>query len=258
MTIRTTAWPSGTPCWVDLAVPDVSAATAFYREVMGWTFVDTGEEFGHYHIAQTGGHAAAAIGPIMQEGQPAAWTVYLASEDADATAKLITDNGGAIMGGPMDIPGSGRMLIAQDAVGGTFGVWQAAGMVGAEIVNEPGSVTWTDARLTDTEAGKTFYAAVFDYEYTPMPGAPDDYSTFSVDGEVRGGIGGMMGAPAAAPSHWLTWFSVADVDAAVAAVEAAGGSVVSPIADTPFGRMGVVTDPFGAGLGLHTAPAAAG
>ncbi len=35
MSIRTDSWPIGTPCWVDLAVPDVPAATEFYAAVLG-------------------------------------------------------------------------------------------------------------------------------------------------------------------------------------------------------------------------------
>lgn len=251
MTVRETPWPAGTPCWADLAVPDVPAAGAFYGAVLGWSFVDTGEQFGHYTVAQTGGRAAAAIGPVLQEGQPSAWTVYLASEDADATAKLIDDNGGTVLVEPMDIPGNGRMCVALDATGGAFGVWQADGMLGFEIANEPGSVVWTDARLTDPVVGTAFYAAVFGYAYEPVAGEPADYATFSVGGEVAGGMGGMLGAPPGVPSHWLTYFSVGDVDAAVAAAQAGGGAVVVPAEDSPFGRMTVLTDPFGAVLALH-------
>jgi uncharacterized protein len=254
VTTRSTPWPAGTPCWVDIAVPDVTAATAFYGAVLGWSFVDSGEEFGHYNIAQTDGKAAAAIGPVMQEGQPTVWTVYLASDDADATAKLITENGGTLLFDPMDIPGNGRMCVAMDPTGGAFGVWQSAGMNGFEIANVPGSVTWTDARLTDADAGKAFYSAVFGYTYQEVPGAPDDYGTVHIGDDPVGGMGGMMGAPAGVPSHWITYFSVADVDTALATAQSAGGSVVMPPADTEFGRMSVVTDPFGATFALHQPP----
>ncbi|MBN9103338.1 MULTISPECIES: VOC family protein [unclassified Pseudonocardia] len=254
MSHRDTPWPAGTPCWVDLAVPDLPAALTFYGSVMGWTFVDSGEAFGHYTIAQVDGRAAAAIGPVMQEGTPTVWTVYLASEDADATAKLITDNGGTLLFPPMEIPGNGRMTVAIDPTGGSFGVWQAIGMNGFGLANEPGSVTWTDIRLADVTAGKEFYSAVFGYTYQPVEGAPDDYSTVHAGGDPVGGAGGMMGAPAGTPSHWLTYFAVPDADAAVAAAEQGGGKVVSPMEDTPFGRMGVLTDPFGATFALIQLP----
>jgi predicted enzyme related to lactoylglutathione lyase len=260
MSTRTDPWPAGTPCWVDLSVPDVAAAVAFYSEVIGWTFVDTGADYGGYHIGQMDGRAAAGIGPVMQEGQPSAWTVYFASDDVDATAKLIGEHGGSIFAGPMDIAGNGRMLIAADPTGGVFGVWQQTGMIGCEFQDEPGAFTWDDARLTDVEAGKRFYADVFGFRYAPLgpeAGESGDYETFDLGdpGRPAGGIGGMMGAPPGTSSHWLAYFTVADADAAVTAVGDGGGTVLMAPEDTPFGRIGVVADPFGAMFGLHAAPA---
>jgi predicted enzyme related to lactoylglutathione lyase len=259
MPTRTEPWPAGTPCWVDLAVPDVAGAVAFYAAVVGWSFVDTGADYGGYQIAQMDERAAAGIGPVMQEGQPSAWTVYLASDDVDATAKLIGEHGGSVFAGPMDIPDAGRMLIAADPTGGVFGVWQQTGMIGSAVLDEPGAFTWDDARLHDVEAGKRFYADVFGFRYAPLgpeAGETSDYEVFSIgDERPAGGIGGMMGAPPGTPSHWLAYFTVADVDASVEAVGDGGGSVIMPPEDTPFGRIGVVRDPFGAVFGLHSAPA---
>jgi uncharacterized protein len=246
MPTRDTPWPAGTPCWVDLSAPDLPKAVEFYSSVLGWSLVDKGEEFGHYYIAEVGGRAAAGIGPVMQEGQPSFWTVYLATDDADGTAKLITEHGGGLLFEPMDVPGQGRMAIATDAVGGVFGIWQAAGMNGIGVYNEHGGLTWEDARLTDPGAGKRFYTDVFGYSYQPVPGAPEDYGTFHVGGDPLGGMGGMMGAPEGTPSHWVAYFSVPDADAAVAAVERGGGSVLMPAETTPYGRMAAVADPFGA------------
>jgi predicted enzyme related to lactoylglutathione lyase len=250
MTIRETTWPGGMPCWVDLAVPDVSAATLFYRVVLGWSFVDTGPELHHYTVCRTFRRAAAAIGPQAVADQPSAWTIYLASDDADRTAKLIEENGGALVVEPTDIGDNGRMCVAVDACGGLFGVWQAIETIGLEITDEPGSLIWTDARLTDPAAGRVFYTAVFGHTHQPVPGAPDDYGTFHVGDRVGGGMGGMLGT-AGAPAHWLSYFSVDDVDATVADALGVGGIVVEPPQDTPFGRTALLTDPFGATFGLH-------
>ena len=257
MSTRTDPWPAGTPCWVDLSVPDVEGAVAFYAAVLGWTFVDSGPDYGNYQIAQMDGRAAAGVGPIMQEGQPSAWTVYLASDDVDATAKLIGEHGGSIYAGPMDIPGNGRMLIAADPTGGVFGVWQQTGMIGSALIDEPGAFVWDDVRLKDVEAGKRFYADVFGLRYSPLGPEGDDmpdYETFTQPGgsEERpaGGMGGMMGAPPGTPSHWLAYFAVADTDAAVSAVGDGDGRVLMSPEDTPWGRVAVVTDPFGAVFGL--------
>ena len=121
---------------------------------------------------------------------------------------------------------------------------------------------WDDARLHDVEAGKRFYADVFGYRYAPLGpevGETGDYEIFTTDGErPLGGIGGMMGAPPGTPSHWLAYFTVADIDASVEAVGDGGGTVLRSPEDTPFGRIGVVRDLFGAPFGLHSAPAGGG
>ena len=81
MPTRDTPWPAGTPCWADLSVPDLPKAVEFYSAVLGWSLVNSGEEFGNYHIAQVNGQAAAGVGPVMAEGQPSFWTLYIASDD---------------------------------------------------------------------------------------------------------------------------------------------------------------------------------
>jgi predicted enzyme related to lactoylglutathione lyase len=254
MPTRDTPWPAGTPSWADLSVPDLAKAIEFYSAVLGWTLVDSGEEFGHYSIAQVDGRAAAGIGPVMAEGQPSFWTLYIASDDADATAKLVGEHGGTVVMPPMDIPGNGRMCIAADPTGAVFGVWQAIGMIGAGVFNEPGGIVWEDARLSDVEAGRTFYTDVFGWSYGEIPGMDiSQYGTFTTGGDPLGGLGGLMGDPEGTPSHWLVYFGVPDADAAFATVERLGGTVLRPAEDSPFGRMGVVADPFGAPFAIHQA-----
>ncbi|HWM58475.1 MAG TPA: VOC family protein [Pseudonocardia sp.] len=250
MTIRESIWPTGTPCWVDIAVPDVAEAMMFYRSVLGWSYVDTGPELNHYTVCRTFRRDAAAIGPAPSTTQPSAWTVYLASDDADTTAKLIVENGGTLVVEPADVGHNGRMCVALDPCGGMFGVWQAIETIGVEIIDEPGALVWTDARLTEPAVGMDFYAAVFGYDYQPVPGAPDGYSTFAVGGRTAGGMGGMLGSTGA-PSHWLAYFAVDDVDATVADAAVVGGLVRQPPQDTPFGRTALLSDRFGATFGLH-------
>ncbi len=257
MPTRDTPWPAGTPSWADLSVPDLPKAVEFYSAVLGWTLVDSGDEFGNYHIAQVNGHAAAGVGPVMAEGQPSFWTLYIASDDADATAKLVGEHGGTVVVPPMDIAGNGRMCIAADPTGAVFGVWQAMGMIGSGIVNEPGGIVWEDARLSDVEAGRKFYTDVFGWSYGEIPGLDASvYGTFSAGSDPLGGLGGMMGDPEGTPSHWLVYFGAADADAAIATLQKMGGTVLRPAEDTPYGRMAVVADPFGAPFAIHQAPPA--
>jgi uncharacterized protein len=248
MPIRTRKWPAGVPCWTDLTVPDVPAAQAFYAAVLGWTFADTADEYGGYVIAQVDGAAAAGIGPTPQPGLPSAWTLYLASDDVDGTAKQITDAGGTMLLPPGDVGPLGRLCVAADPTGAVFGVWQAGGHIGAELHSEPGGVTWEDLRTQDPAAAVAFYRAVFGYEVNQLEGAGPDYGTFHLPGDPAplGGMGPMFGAPEGTPPHWLVYFGTTDVDAALAAARDHGGSQPMPPHDSPYGRMGAVMDPFGA------------
>lgn len=247
MTTRTSAWPPGVPCWTDLSVPDVEAASRFYAAVLGWDCVPTGEEFGGYVIAQVDGHAVAGIGPQQAPDVPAAWTLYLATADADATLSAVAQAGGVLLLPAGDVGPLGRMGIAADPTGAVFGVWQAGEHIGAGLVNEPGGLTWEDLRSSDPGAARDFYGAVFGYAYDAVEMAPDDYRTFAAaPGEPPlGGMGGFMGGPPM-PSHWLVYFGAADVSAAVDAAGSSGGSVLAPAFDTPYGRMAGLSDPFGA------------
>jgi predicted enzyme related to lactoylglutathione lyase len=248
MSIRTSPWPAGVPCWADLSVPDLDAARAFYSAVLGWTFQESGEEYGGYVIGQVGDAATAGIGPLVQEGMPSAWTVYLASDDVEETAAAVAEHGGTVLLPPGDVGPLGRMFIAADPSGAAFGVWQAGTHIGASLVNEPGGLTWEDLRSSDPAAAQAFYRAVFGYRVDPLAMAGPDYGTFARPDEEAplGGMGGMMGAPEGTPSHWLVYFAVASTDDAVAAATATGGSVAQPAVDSPFGRMAVLADPAGA------------
>lgn len=256
MSIRDTHWPAGTPSWVDISVPDVDAALTFYGPVIGWRFAGSDDDYGGYRMCQVEGRSAAGIGPMQAPDQPTAWLLYLASDDADATAKLITEHGGTLLVPPSEIDEIGRIAVALDNTGAAFGVWEGRKAVGIEVYNEPGSLIWEDAMLTDIDAGKRFYTSVFDFgyqvfdfDYEPVPEAPGGYSAFTVNGEMAGGIGG---AVAGEPGRWQVYFSVADVDDSVAAAASGGGRVVAPAENTPFGRIATLADPFGAVFGVHS------
>jgi predicted enzyme related to lactoylglutathione lyase len=252
MPTRDTAWPAGTPCWVDYGAPDIDAARSFYGGLLGWEFTGGGEEYGGYLNAARDGRLVAGLGPRMNESDPVAWTTYFATDDSEATAARITEAGGTVVVPPMDVAPFGRMTIAVDPTGTMFGLWQAGEHTGFQRYNEPGSVTWNEAALADPDAARSFYAAVFGYSYDEVPGA-EGYTTFRTGDHPLGGLGG---AQPGSPSGWLVCFSVASTDDAVAAVEAAGGKVTTPAMDTPFGRFAVVEDPWGAPFEVMQAPPA--
>jgi len=247
MVTRDTAWPPGTPCWVDLGVEDIPKARAFYSALFGWDIPEGPPEAGGYSVASIGGRPVAGIGPKGQEEAPCSWTTYLASEDADETAAKIKAAGGQVLVEPMDVMDVGRMMVAVDPGGAVFGVWQARAHTGAQVVNEPGSQIWNENLSRNYEGNKAFYGSVFDYHFGDIGADGMNYATLDLDGRTVGGIGEIgTEQPAQTPASWGTYFAVADTDGAVAKVTELGGSVIAPAWDSPYGRMAVVADDQGA------------
>lgn len=252
MTTRDASWPAGTPCWVDLMTTDLAAAKQFYGPLFGWQLTDGPPESGGYVLADIDGRSVAGLMAI-QDGieHPPVWTTYIATDDAAATAEKIAAAGGQIVMGPMDVMELGVMAVAQDPTGGTFGIWQSKEMTGIQLANAAGSLTWNEFMTRDYTAAKDFYAAVFGYTYTEMGGDDFQYASIEVDGNTVGGVGVLPAeVPAQVPPHWRLYFEVADPDATAAAVTEAGGSVLRPPQDMPYGRYADVADPQGARLSI--------
>jgi uncharacterized protein len=255
---RDTRWPAGTPCWVDVTVDDVPKAIAFYAALFGWDIPLGGPEVGGYSIAHSGGRIVAAISPKMGPAEaPSAWTTYFATDDADVTADKIKGAGGQVLAGPMDVMEEGRMAIAMDPSGAAFGLWQGGNTTGIGVANEMGTLSWNEHMSRDLDGSEAFYQAVFGYDYQDMSGEGFRYAMLMLDGHEVGGMGEYPeGTPAEVPAAWGAYFVVQDTDAAVAKAVELGGSVVQPIRDSPYGRIGVVADNHGAVFAVITPPTA--
>jgi predicted enzyme related to lactoylglutathione lyase len=248
-------YTDGAPCWADLSLPDLAAGQRFYGELLGWTFQDQGEEFGHYTMALREGRTAAALMGRTDPAMPTAWSVYFASSDAAKTAAAIQESGGRVVFGPDAVGDVGVMLGATDPGGSFFGVWQSGSHPGFGVVNEPGAFCWTENHTRDAEAVDPFYTRVFGYEARQIgDGTHFDYTVWSLPGAPDRPVAGRMrrggDLPPDAPSAFQVYFVVDDCDAAAATVRRLGGQVRTPPQDSPFGRMAVVADDQGASFAV--------
>lgn len=237
-------WPAGTPCWVDFMASDLARTHDFYSRLFGWTYEDSMEEFGGYHNALLDGRRVAGLSPTIpgMEDAPKVWTVYLATDDLQATTAAVLANGGQVVSEPMQVAGFGSMAVFTDPAGAVFGAWQAGTHNGFAAVDEHGTPMWMDVMSRDFEAAKDFYAKVFGYRYTDVSEEGMTYVMFEVPGGDRpaGGIGRSDDQGAVG---WTVCFQVDDADAAAATAGAAGGTVTGDLADTTYGRMATITGP---------------
>jgi predicted enzyme related to lactoylglutathione lyase len=241
----------GTPSWVDLSSPDPDASAAFYKEVMGWDSTEPGpvEETGGYRMFQHDGKNVGGLMQTMQEGQPTAWSAYVSVADADDIASKVKDAGGNVVVEPMDVMNLGRMAFFGDPTGAVFGVWQPKEFGGADLVNEPGSLCWTEILTRDGATDREFYPAVFGWHAgkPQFEGAPESYVVWELDGRP---VGGMMEMneqfPAEVPPHWAVCFAVDDVDSVVDKARSLGATVTYEPMSMAIGRFAGLIDPQGA------------
>ncbi|MEU2284131.1 VOC family protein [Streptomyces sp. NPDC013178] len=244
--------PEGAPCWADAMFTDVEAAKAFYGDVLGWTFGEASSEYGHYTQAYADDKAVAAVVPPMpgQEG-PSQWCLYLASEDAAATATKVRENGGEVLMGPMEVGDFGTMCLAREPSGAVFGVWQAGTHEGFDTMGTPGAYAWAEVFTREPQKADTFFPAVFGYRQKQMEDEAIDFRLYDLgERPVLGRMRMTDDFPPEVPPYVNVYFTVPDCDDAVARATKLGAQLQFGPMSTPFGRFAALTDPQGANFSV--------
>jgi predicted enzyme related to lactoylglutathione lyase len=249
-----TSHTPGTFSWPELSTSDQKGGVAFYRGLFGWDLNEQPMGPGDtYSIFQMRGKPVGAAYTMRPEekqgGAPPHWNSYVTVANVDESAKKAASLGGKVIAPPFDVMDAGRMAVIQDPTGAFFQIWQKNRSIGAEILNEPGALCWTELTTSDTKAAEAFYTGLFGW--TPKHSAPSsqmEYTEFSVNGQPSIG---MMAKPAQMPAHipsyWMPYFQVDNTDASVTKATGLGGKVMVPAQDIPgTGRFAIVTDPQGA------------
>ena len=115
--------------WFEVTGKDGAKLQRFYGDVFGWGARDMSMgEMGTYTIFTSGDVDVAGCMPIQPGMEaPPSWTVYVGTDDVDASAKKAKELGGSLIVEPMDIPGDmGRFAIAADPTGAVFGLYKSA------------------------------------------------------------------------------------------------------------------------------------
>lgn len=112
-------------------------------------------------------------------------------------------------------------------------------LYGVVMTGEP---SYLELGVPDPDRAVAFYGAVLGWTVDPSAGMRQiETPTLSIG--IHGGDPG---------AHFEVLFAVPDIDAALAAVTAAGGDVVAPVTDSPgFGRWAECRDDQGVRFGLR-------
>ncbi len=108
-----------------------------------------------------------------------------------------------------------------------------------------------ELNATDVAAAKNFYGSLFGWELKDenMPTGP--YTIIDVGDGTGGGI--MTQMIPGAPSSWVPYVLVNDIEADTQKAQTLGAALMVPVTDIGMGKLSILSDPTGAPLGLWQA-----
>ncbi|ORW57761.1 glyoxalase [Mycolicibacterium peregrinum] len=210
--------------YVSVWAPDAARAAAFYGHVLGWTYDPaTGQ------VTNT----RQPIGIFSVAGAGNLFCCY-AVTDLDGAREAILTGGG--QPGQTQEFDFGTVLDATDPAGTPFAVFMPAPGTPRPELNGagPGELSYLTYEVPDSTAFKEFYSRVFFWTFEP--GRIND--GWGVQGSQP--MSGVAGSSAQAVT--VPMWTVADIDAAVARVREAGGTVLQQPSRQDYGFMAECTD----------------
>jgi hypothetical protein len=236
---------------------DAAAAETFYKKVVGWTSAPFDASPTPYTVFKR--HGQVQVAGLMKTpagmNMPPFWAMYVAVPKLEDAVAHITRLGGTGLSGVIEVPTVGRLQMMKDPQGAAFYILEPTSSEGRpETAPEVGEASWHELTTTDAPAALKFYSEIFGWQPSEAMdmGPLGKYHMFN---RPHGMIGGMMNKPpemANVPPHWMIYFRVPDINAAVERIKANGGQVVNGPMEVPGGDMVLnAIDPQGAGFSLH-------
>ena len=210
--------------YISVWTPDADRAAAFYGHVLGWTYDPADRQ-----VADTTQH----IG-IFSVASPQGMLCCYAVADLAGARQSILDGGGSV--GELQEFDFGTVLDATDPQGTAFAVFQPVPGEPRPALNGtgPGELSYITYEVTDSTAFKAFYSRVLFWTF--QPGRIQDGWQVEQTHPMAGVAGGST------QQVTVPMRTVEDVDAAVARVREAGGTVIEEPSQQAYGKSAQCTD----------------
>lgn len=113
--------------WHELYTTDWQKALDFYSGQFGWTKGDPFDmgPMGTYQLFNVNGEPTGGMMNKLEQIPTPVWQFYFNVTGIDAAARRVTDGGGKILMGPMEVPGGGWIVQCQDPQGAHFALMAA-------------------------------------------------------------------------------------------------------------------------------------
>ncbi|MFG1930165.1 VOC family protein [Mycobacterium sp. NPDC048908] len=210
--------------YVSVWTPDADRAAAFYGHVLGWSYDPQ-----THQVTNT----TQRIGIYSVDVAPTLFCAYAVADLAGAR-QAIVDGGGTV--DELEQFDFGTLCGATDSQGASFAVFQPNPGVPRPALNGsgPGELSYITYEVPDSTSFRAFYSRVL--HWTFEPGRIEDGWGVSQTHPMAGVAGGSAAAVT------VPMWTVDDVDAAVARVREAGGTVIDEPSQQPYGKSAQCAD----------------
>jgi predicted enzyme related to lactoylglutathione lyase len=109
--------------WNELATSDYKGAFSFYSELFGWEPQEA-MDMGPGGIYQIYGRSGDPLGGMFNKPEempgPPMWLYYVSVDDVNVSVAKVTELGGQVLNGPMEVPGGDLIAQCVDPQGALF------------------------------------------------------------------------------------------------------------------------------------------
>jgi predicted enzyme related to lactoylglutathione lyase len=234
--------------WYDLMTNDLPAVKAFYEELFGWEFIETGEPGNDYTVVLHEGNPIAGmfeLRDVKAEQRYSQWISYLSVHDMNMAIEYTKQKGGSIYREPFNLPNRGNVAFIFDSQNAVLAFVKSSS--GDPLDDEPvyDEWLWTELWSNDIENSVSFYDGLLDYDYKKFKTKADNfYHVLEKESEPRAGIVKIPYEDV--KPHWMPYIAVEDPSIVVDKVEQLGGKVLLGEEGVVGNTAAIISDPSGA------------
>ena len=234
---------SGHVVWHDLITPNLAQSQAFYSSVFGWQFQAVNDS---YTLASLDGKLIAGMAELDNKQNASHWLSLISSKDIAAVSEKTIKAGGKVLVSSTEIKGRGTIAVLEDPQGAVFSLINTVNGDPEAQQTDNGWI-WQEVWSDNPEQSKAFYQSLGNYSAQSKPLNNGNYSYLALNGTPA--IGFVKKPDAEIGNTWVNYIKVADVDATLLKVTAAGGIVLmAPNDKVRNGSVAIIRDPAGAGI----------
>ena len=234
---------SGHVVWHDLITPNLAQSQTFYGSVFGWQFQAVNDS---YTLASLDGKLIAGMAELDNKQNASHWLSLISSKDIAAVSEKTIKAGGKVLVSSTEIKGRGTIAVLEDPQGAVFSLINTVNGDPETHQTDNGWI-WQEVWSDNPEQSKAFYQSLGNYSAQNKPLNNGNYSYLALNGKPA--IGFVKKPDAEIGNTWVNYIKVADVDATLLKVTAAGGIVLmAPNDKVRSGSVAIIRDPAGAGI----------